>query len=131
MKLGRINLIVGAVGIILASVGGAVLGATYNDLYKEGYYMIDLTRALLKAGHSHGQPLAMYNLIFALLIGKVMLSDRSRKVASWAAALSMIMPIGLVLRGLTGGAMTFAPVALFGALCFIVSAIFLVAGSRV
>ncbi len=131
MKFGRINLIVGAVGIILASAGGAVLGATYNDLYKEGYYMIDLTRALLKAGHSHGQPLAMYNLIFALLIGKVMLSDRSRKVASWAAALSMIMPIGLVLRGLTGGAMTFAPVALFGALCFIVSAIFLVAGSRV
>ena len=130
MQPGRINLIVGAVGIVLASVGGLALGATYNALYEEGFYMIDLTRSLLKAGHTHGQPLAMYNLIFALLIGRVALSERSRKIASWLAAMSMIMPIGLLLRGLTDGAMTFAPVALLGGLCFAVSAGFLLAGSR-
>ncbi len=92
--------------------------------------MIDLSRAFLKAGHTHGQPIAMYNLIFALLIGKVALSDRSRKIASWLAALSMIFPIGMLLRGLTGGAMTFAPVAMFGVICFVASAGFLLAGSR-
>ncbi len=130
MKFGKLNLIVGAVGIVLASIGGIALGMTYNDLYKEGYYMIELSRSLLKAGHTHGQPLAFYNLIFALLIGKVSLSDRSRKIASWSAALAMIMPIGLILRGLTGGAMTFAPVAIFGGLSFVLSAGFLLAGSR-
>ena len=45
----------------------------------------------------------MYNLIFALLINKVVLSDRSRKIASWAAALSMVKPICIMLSGLTGG----------------------------
>ncbi len=72
----------------------------------------------------------MYNLIFALLIGKVALSDRSRKIASWTAALSMLFPVGMLFRGLTDGAMTFSPVAMFGGLCLIVSAGFLLAGSR-
>jgi len=130
MKYGKINFVVGALGILLASLGGMMLGATYNDLFKEGYYMIDLSRALFKAAHTHGQPFAMYNLIFALLIGKVSLSTRSRKFASWSAALSMLLPIGMVLRGLTGGAMTFAPIAILGGFSLIVSAGFLLAGSR-
>ncbi len=130
MQQGRINLIVGALGILLASIGGFLLGATYNDLFKEGFYAIDMVRALLKAGHTHGQPLAMYNLIFAILIGRIALSERSRKIASWSAALSMLLPIGLVLRGLTGGALYFAPIVIFGGLCLMVSAGFLLAGSR-
>ena len=107
-----------------------MLGTTFNDLYKEGFYQIELARSFLKAGHTHGQPFAMYNLIFALLIGKVMLSDRSRKIASWSPALSMLIPVGMLLRGLTGGAMTFSPVAMLGGICLRVSAGFLVAGSR-
>ncbi len=72
----------------------------------------------------------MYNLIFALLIGRTALSEGKRKLASWAAAASMIMPIGLVLRGLDGGALTFAPVVMVGAFGFIVSAGMLIAGSK-
>ncbi len=130
MQFGRLNLIVGALGLLLASMGGFALGATYGGLYEQGFYAIDLVRSLLKAGHTHGQPLAMYNLIFALLIGRLALSERSRKIASWATALSMLLPIGLILRGLTGGELYFAPIALFGGFCLIVSAGFLLVGSR-
>ncbi len=37
MKFGKINLVVGAMGILLASIGGMVLGATYSGFFKEGY----------------------------------------------------------------------------------------------
>ena len=130
MTFGRLNLVVGAIGILLASLGGIMLGATYDSLFKDGHYAIDISRAYLKAGHTHGQPFAMYNLIFATLIGKVSLSDRSRKVASWSAALSMLLPIGMVLRGLTGGSMAFSPVAMIGGVGLVVSTGFLLAGSR-
>ncbi len=130
MKTGKLNLIVGAVGLLVASLGGMALGMTFNDLFKEGHYQIELVRSFLKAGHTHGQPFAMYNLIFAILIGKVALSDRSKKIASWAAALAMLFPVGMVLRGVTDGAFTFSPVAMFGGVCLMVSAGFLVAGSR-
>ena len=128
INYGKINIVAGSAGILLASIGGMMLGLTYNDFFKDGSYMIDLSRALLKAAHTHGQPLAMYNLIFALLINQVVLTDRSRKIASWAAVLSLVMPVGMVLRGLTDGAMTFAPVAMIGVLGFFVSAGFLLAG---
>lgn len=128
MNYGKINIVAGSVGILLASIGGMMLGLTYNDLFKDGSYMIDLSRAFLKAAHTHGQPLAMYNLIFALLINQVVLSDRSKKIATYAAALSMVMPVGMMLRGLTGGAWTFSPVAMIGVLGFVVSAGFLLAG---
>ncbi len=130
MLYGRLNLVVGALGLILASLGGMALGATLESLYEQGFYAIDMVRSLLKAGHTHGQPLAMYNLIFALLIGRVALSEKSRKIASWTAALTMLLPIGLVLRGLTGGAYYFAPMAISGGICLMVSAGYLLAGSR-
>ncbi|MFZ5572558.1 MAG: hypothetical protein ACOZF0_19325 [Thermodesulfobacteriota bacterium] len=37
------------------------------------------------------------------------------------AVFGFIMPVGLVLRGITDGAMTFAPVVLLGAICFLSS----------
>jgi hypothetical protein len=43
--------------------------------------------------------------------------------------LAFIMPLGLVLRGLDGGAMTFAPVVMAGALCFLASAAVLIKGA--
>lgn len=128
MTYGKINIIAGSAGILLASIGGMMLGLTYNDLFKDGSYMIDLSRAFFKAAHTHGQPLAMYNLIFALLINHVVLSDRSKRIASWAAALSIVMPVGMVFRGLTDGAMTFAPVVMIGVVGFVVSAGFLLVG---
>ncbi len=84
MNYGKINIVAGSVGILLASIGGMMLGLTYNDLFKDGSYMIDLSRAFLKAAHTHGQPLAMYNLIFALLINQ---SHKQRREVSKATHL--------------------------------------------
>lgn len=130
MEHGKLNLVVGAVGILFASLGGMALGMFYPDRFAEGPYAIGHAAALIRGGHTHGQPLAMYNLIFAALIGKVVLPDRSRRIASRAAALGMFMPIGLALRGMADASMIFAPVTMIGAIGFMVSAGFLLAGSR-
>ncbi len=47
MKYGQINLIVGALGIVLASFGGFALGATYDASFVNGIYAIDLARGLV------------------------------------------------------------------------------------
>ena len=130
MKYGKLNVAVGAIGIVVASLGGIVLGMTYNPLFESGSYVIDLTRALFKAAHTHGQPIAMYNLIFAMLIDRVGLSNNSKRRASLAAALSMLLPLGMVLRGLTDGTMLFSPVAMTGVFALMISAGYLIAGSR-
>lgn len=39
------------------------------------------------------------------------------------------MPLGLLLRGLAGGSMTFAPVVMIGAICFIASAAIMIKGA--
>jgi hypothetical protein len=130
MKYGKLNLAIGSIGIIMASLGGIVLGLTYNHLFDSGSYAIDLTRALLKAAHTHGQPIAMYNLIFAMLIDRVALANISKRRASLAAAISMLLPVGMVLRGLTHGSMLFSPVAMVGVFALIISAGYLLSGCR-
>lgn len=130
MEHGKLNLVVGALGILLASVGGMVLGMFYPDRFADGSYAIDHAAALIRGGHTHGQPLAMYNLIFAALIGRVALTDKSRRIASRAAALGMFMPVGLMLRGLADASMMFAPMTMIGVIGFMVSAGYLLAGSR-
>ncbi len=130
MKYGKLNLTVGAIAILVASLGGIVLGMTYNHLFDSGSYSINLTRALFKAAHTHGQPLALYNLIFAVLVDRVALADISKRRASLAATISMLLPIGMVLRGATNGSMLFSPVAMTGVFALMVSAGYLLVGSH-
>jgi hypothetical protein len=49
-------------------------------------------------------------------------------ICIWLLA-GFFMPAGLVLRGVTNGAMTFAPVAMIGALFFLSSAAVLIKGA--
>ena len=88
-----------------------------------------LTRALMKAGHTHGMPFALYNLIFGSLIDRLALDDAWKKRGSLIAMLAFIMPVGLVLRGLAGGTMALAPVVMVGATCFLASAAVLIKGA--
>ena len=74
-------------------------------------------------------PFAFYNLIIGLLVGRLVLSDRWKNVCSVCGVLALIMPIGLVLRGLTGGATTFVPVVLIGSLFFLASAAIVIVGA--
>ena len=129
MKFGRLNIIAGGVVIFIAGFGGFALGFTMESHFSQGFYALPFARALMKAGHSHGMPLALYNLIIGVMVDRLALDDKYKKWLSLSAVGALIMPVGLVLRGLTGGAMTFAPLALIGALCFLLSVGIMIKGA--
>lgn len=126
MISGRLNIIAGGIGIVLAGPGGFALGFTMDPCFGKGFYAIPLGRVLLKTGHTHGFPIAFYNIIIGSLLDRLTLSDQLKKTCSIFTILSFIMPVGLLLRGITDGAMTFAPVVLTGSLCFFISALIMV-----
>ena len=65
----------------------------------------------------------------AALVDRLALEEKWKNRCSLLALLSFIMPVGLILRGMTDGAMLFAPVALIGALCFLLSAAVMIKGA--
>ena len=129
MKFGRFNIIVGGVVIFLSTVGGFALGFSMDQYFEKGFYAIPLSRVLLKAGHTHSMPFAFYNIIIGSLLGQLGLTDKWKKRCSFFTILSLLMPVGLILRGLTDGAMTFARVVLIGALFFVSSAAIMIKGT--
>ena len=129
MAYGRRNIISGGIAIFVATAGGMALGFTLEAYFPRGFYEMPLTRALMKAGHTHGMPFALYNLIYGSLIDRMALDDLWKKRGSLLAMFAFIMPVGLVLRGIDSGAMTFAPVVMTGALCFLASAAVLIKGA--
>jgi hypothetical protein len=128
MKFGRLNIIVGGVVIFLSTIGGFFLGFTMYHFFERGFYAIPLGRVLLKAGHTHSMPFAFYNIIIGSLVDRLSLNDKWKKRCSFFTIFSLIMPIGLILRGITDGAMTFAPVVLIGAIFFVGSSVIMIKG---
>jgi hypothetical protein len=129
MKFGRLNIIVGGVVIFLSTLGGFYLGFTMSHFFERGFYAIPLGRVLLKAGHTHSMPFAFYNIIIGSLVDRLSLNDKWKKRCSLFTIFSLIMPIGLILRGITDGAMTFAPVVLIGAIFFVGSSAVMIKGA--
>lgn len=129
MKQGRLNIILGSVTIIVVGIGGFALGYTVEHHFVLGHYSPDLPRFLRKAGHSHGMPMAFYNLIVGGLIDRLELSESGKTWCSRLAVGALLMPLGLLLRGLDGGALTFAPLALVGGLSFMASAALILKGA--
>jgi hypothetical protein len=130
MNSGRLNIIVGGIVLILAGLGGFALGFTMDAYFEKGFYALPLARLLLKAGHTHGMPLSLYNILIGSLVDRLALTAKEKRTCSITALGSLIMPIGLVLRGTTDGAMTFAPVVFIGALCLFISAAIMVKGAK-
>lgn len=129
MKHGKLNLIVGAVTIFVGGIGGFLLGFSLDPYFSEGFYAMPYTRALLKGAHTHAMPLAIFNLALAGILGHLVLSDRNKKIVSIFGACSLIIPVGLLLRGIDNGAMTFAPVVMIGVLGLFVSAALIFKGA--
>lgn len=129
MNSGRLNILVGGIVLIVAGLGGFVLGSTMDTYFDNGFYSIPLARLLLKAGHTHGMPLALYNILIGSFVDRLALTAMWKRACSIAAIGSLILPVGLVLRGTTDGSMTFAPVAFVGALCLLISAAIMVKGA--
>ncbi len=121
MSTGRHNIITGCIMIFLAGIGGFCLGFSMTDYFPNGFYAVPFGRALLKAGHTHGMPYALYNLIVGGLMSTLILSEKSKKILSICAICTVFMPIGLMLRGLTDGAYTYAPIVMIGAIAFFIA----------
>ena len=130
MNFGKTNLIAGATILFLAAIGGTVLGATFDaNSIKDGNHLLSEARFYLREGHSHGMPMALLNLIVGLAIDKINLSDKLKRVCSYAAILTVFLPIGLALKGAAGAPANFPPIGLIGILAFFTTAALLLMGS--
>ncbi|ABJ74998.1 hypothetical protein [Leptospira borgpetersenii] len=127
---GKINVIAGFTAMLLAAMGGFALGATFDtNVVKDEQYILSIVHFYLREGHSHGMPIAMYNMIVGLWIDKVALSNRSKLIASWAAVCGLLLPVGLALKGAAGAPANFPPVGLPGILGMFTSIILLLIGA--
>lgn len=114
MALGRRNIKFGLFLLIMAGLFAFYLGFSIPSHMSEGVYEMNMGRVTLRAGHTHGMLIGLVNIVLGTLLLTLPVKQRSEKAASWLAISSVLLPIGLILRGLTNGAMTFAPVAMLG-----------------
>ena len=130
MRIGKWNFVAGSIGLVLAGIGGALLGATFNDnSLKDGYHMLTEARFYLREGHSHGMPMAMLNLIFGLYVDRLTLSALWKKIGSIGALLAFFLPIGLAAQGAAGAPANFPPIGMIGVLGFFAATITLTVGA--
>ena len=130
MKFGRANVVAGAAGLLLAGLGGMALGLTF-DTYsvKDGNHLLSIVRFYLREGHSHGMPIALFNLIAGSLVDRLGLGDRSKRLCSIAAIAGFMLPLGLALKGACGAPSSFPPIGLIGVFGLLTSACFLLVGA--
>ncbi|EKO14042.1 hypothetical protein [Leptospira kirschneri] len=130
INYGKINVVAGFTAMLLAALGGFALGATFEaNAVKDGQYVLNIVRFYLREGHSHGMPIAMYNMVVGLWIDKIALSDRTKSIASWAAVCGLLLPIGLAIKGAAGAPTNFPPVGIPGILGMFTSIILLLIGA--
>lgn len=129
MKYGRLNIIIGSIVIVAGGIGGFLLGGTLDSFVKDGVYNITLVRIFMRGSHTHGLLMAFYNLIFGLMVDSLALSGKAKRAGSIIAACSLLLPVGLGLRGMTDGSMAFAPISLVGGVLFIASSVFILIGA--
>lgn len=129
MTNGRFNIVLGLIALIAATFIGFALGQSLEPYYKAGYGQITFWRYLTKAGHTHGMLFGVINILFGLLIERSGGSDRLKRAASILAALGLLLPLGVSLRGITEGAKFAEAVAMTGAFSFIAACIIMIKAS--
>ena len=130
MEIGRRNVKFGISLLFMAGLFAFYLGFTIPAHLSDGIYEMNLGRVTLRAGHTHGMLIGLCNVLVGVLITVVPVSGRSRNIASWLCIGSVLLPVGLILRGLTNGADTFAPVAVLGGFALLASFVVLLYGLR-
>ncbi len=129
MKYGKLNIIIGAAFILVAAFGGVALGGTFDQYsIQDGNHLLTEARFYLREGHSHGMPMGLLNLMVGIIIDRLGLSDKTKSFLSWAAVLTIFLPIGLFLKGAFGAPKDFPPIGLIGIIAFVAMAILLFIG---
>ena len=130
MNYGKMNIIAGFMGLLLAGFGGIALGFTFDQFaVQDGNHVLSIVRFYLREGHSHGMPVSFFNLFIGLLVDRVVLSDRLKKTCSIFAVVAFILPIGLVLKGAAGAPHSFPPIGMIGVLGLLGSVILMLWGA--
>ncbi len=125
-----LNIKFGILLLILGSLFAFYLGFSIEKVLTDGKYAVPFARIFLRAGHTHGMLIGLYNIILGILIHQYVSCDKCSKWICITGIGSVLLPIGLVVRGLTGGSMTFAFIPLLGSVSFIISLIFLYIGVK-
>lgn len=99
MIIGRFNIVLGLVAMILAASTGFALGLTRDAYFQNGYEQITYWRSLTMVGHTHGMPFGMINILFGLLIGRAACSSRFKRYGAVFTASALCLPLGVALRG--------------------------------
>ncbi len=131
MEIGRRNIKVGLAILVMAGFFAFYLGLTIPEHLSAGIYEMDMARITLRAGHTHGMLIGICNVVIGLLLLNYNGSAKLGKGVSWLGIVSGLLPIGLILRGLTNGAMTFAPVAMIGGVALLGAFSLLLMGYRI
>ena len=130
-KFGKLNIYVGLVALLLAAFGGMGLGLTFDRFAVKGAeHVLSLTRFYLREGHSHGMPIAIYNLVVGLLVDRWLLSARACRTCSIAAALGLVLPLGLAAKGAAGAPADFPQFGMIGVIGLIVSVVVLLVAKK-
>ena len=130
MRFGRVNVLAGALGLLIGSMGGLALGATF-DRYatKDGFHLLTLTRFYLREGHSHMMPLALLNLSIGLLVDRLVLGDVWKRACSWLAVAAFVLPLGLAAKGAANATPDFPPIGMVGVVGFVGATLLLAIGA--
>jgi hypothetical protein len=131
MRFGRVNVVAGALGLLVGSLGGLALGATFDRFAaRDGYHVLTLVRFYLREGHSHGMPISLLNLIVGMLVDRLALSDRLKRACSWLTVAAFVLPLALAAKGAAGAPASFPPFGLVGVAGFVGAVLLLIVGSR-
>lgn len=132
MNFYKRNAIAAGILFLVSAFLGMYFGMNFDLRFPEAFndhYLISHGDAMMRAAHTHGMPFALYNLLLAIVIPYLKLSDKMKNFMSWSGILMIIMPIALFLRGVTYPATTFDLVGFFGATFFLITSILLVIGA--
>lgn len=115
MNYGKINIVAGFIGLLLAAFGGMALGLTFDKFaVQDGNHVLTMVRFYLREGHSHGMPIAFFNLFIGLLVDRMALSNGLKKACSTLTLFAYFLPFGLALKGACGAPANFPPVGMIG-----------------
>jgi hypothetical protein len=117
MKNGKVNIVAGLIGLLLAACGGIALGLTFDKFaVQDGNHVLSIVRFYLREGHSHGMPISFFNLFIGLLLDRVQLSNRMKNACMILALLAFFLPVGLIAKGAAGAPTDFPPIGMIGVL---------------
>ena len=128
MHSGRLNIRLGIVVMITATFGGFALGNSLDPYFEHGYAQIPFWRYLMKAGHTHGMPFGLINIVFGMLISRLTCSDRVKTIASILTATAILLPLGVFLRGVSEGAKWAEAIAVIGGFSLLGACVSLLVG---